>query len=302
MAEIEQHFAPTYANNIRLLLQQTDSRFSGTVEVGSHRGEQASIVDQVGPLEMHESNVRYGDIQRDEAAMDRRWVSPRPFELAQWADTYDELRVVNDPMSAYVRTAAAAVNRTRDRVIADAFFGTAMTGKTAASNTVSFDANNVVAVDHGDSGTPGGLTKEKIIEGLRMFMSYNALSMVDPTGSMDSVYLGLTSVQWSDLMGDSTMLSSDYRTTMPIDSGVIGRPLGVTLIHWEELGVDSNGYRELPMWVRSGVHLGIWQDLYTDITRIKTKSRHPYQIYHSTIIGSTRTEEAKVLKVLCAEA
>jgi hypothetical protein len=45
----------------------------------------------------------------------------------------------------------------------------------------------------------------------------------------------------------------------------------------------------------------MWNDIMSDITQRRDLSSHPYQIYLMGTFGATRTEEKKVVDILCAE-
>ena len=68
----------------------------------------------------------------------------------------------------------------------------------------------------------------------------------------------------------------------------------------ERIPYGSN-LRQVPCFVKSGMHLGIWQDVQIDISQRKDLSSQPYQIYAKVSMGATRTEPGKVLQILCAD-
>ena len=295
---IEGHFAPTYASNIQMLLQQMSTRLLPGCEVGYHSGETASVVDQVGKLNMQRRDARLTPIEFSEAPVDRRWVQPNVYDLAQPCDNYDKLRTVTDPMSTFVRTGAAAAQREIDATISAAFFGTAKTGKDGSTNTVFPASGNTVAVDEG-AASATGMNLTKLIEAIKMLMANEALSMAEMG---DTVHCAVTAQQWADMFGDYRLTANDYRAVMPIESADIGRPLGVHFVHYESLPTDTNSYRRCPIWVKSGMHFGWFQEIRTDITRRTDLRGHPWQIYQDMIMDATRTEEGKVLEILCSEA
>ena len=201
-------------------------------------------------------------------------------------------------MSTYVRTGAAATRRQIDAVIASAFFGTAKTGKDGTSSTVFPASGNTVGVTVGAAAATG-LNMTKLIEGVRILMGNEALDMVD---AGDMLCMGIGAKQWADMMGDYRGTNSDYRAVMPIETAELGRPLGVQFIRYENLPTDSNGYRRCPLYVKSGMHFAWFKEVQTNITRETQLRDQPWQIYQKMVIDATRTEEGKVLEVLCSEA
>ena len=288
---IQGHFAPTFKSNIEMLLQQKQTRFLPHVMQGSYRGEQAQVVDQVGTLNMNQRTGRLTPIVFSEAAVDRRWVRPFDFDLAQPVERLDKLRTVTDPTSAYVMTAFAASQRQIDDQISGAFFGDALTGKDATTTTSFATSTQTVGVTVGATAATG-LNMEKILAGIEILLANEALN------DGDTLCLGYAASQWRDLMGDVRMTGSDYQMQLETNS----RNLGLTLVHSERLPTDSNGYRRNPMWVKSGMHFAFFNDLITDISPRKDLQGHPIQIYHQITIDATRTEEGKVVEIKSSEA
>src|SRR5690348_2597003 len=92
-------YKESFAANVQLLLQQTDSMFSGAVTHGSYSGKQASVVDQVGAVEMQDVVSRFAPMGRVDAPTDRRWVFPFDSDLPQLVDQFEKLRLLTDPTS-----------------------------------------------------------------------------------------------------------------------------------------------------------------------------------------------------------
>lgn len=286
-------YAQQYATNIQLLLQQKDSRLKNLVNNGSHIGEQASPVDQIEKIEMQAPTGRFADIGRVDAAVDRRWVLPNDYDLPQLLDSFDQARLLIDPKSSYVANAVAAANRQMDRTIIDAFFGTAKTGKTGSTSTSFLSANQIAATMGAAAAT--GLNVKKLREAKKILMAYN--------NDLDSeqIYCAVTAKQHDDLLAEAQVVSTDFNEKPVLVEGKVMRFLGINFIHTELLGVDGSSYRRLPVWLKSGMHLGQWGSIYTDVDQRKDLSGHPWQAYMKMIIGATRLDEEKVVEIKCAE-
>lgn len=293
---IESHFAPSYASNIQMLLQQRQSRLLPCVNVGYHSGESASVVDQIGTINMQPMDARGTPMEVQEPEHTRRWVNPFPYDAAQRCYDYDKLRTVTDPTSSYVMAGAAAAQRQIDATISGAILGTNKTGKTGSTDTVFPVSGNTVGVSVG--GATSGMNVTKLIEAIKMFMANEALSMLEMG---DQVCCAVTAKQWADMFGDYRLTATEYRATKPIESADIGTPLGVQFVHYENLGVDSSGYRRCPIWVKSGMHFGWFQEVQANITRETHLRDQPWQIYQKMVCDATRLEEGKVLEILCDE-
>lgn len=287
------HYVQQYATNIQLLLQQKDSRLKSLVMNGSHVGEQASPVDQIEKIEMQTPQGRFADIGRVDAAVDRRWVLPNDYDLPQLIHSFDELRLLTDPKSSFVANAVAAANRQFDREIINAFFDDAKTGKTGSSTTSFLGANQVSATMGAASAT--GLNVKKLREAKKILMSYN----IDLES--EQIYCAITAKQHDDLLAEAQVVSTDFNEKPVLVEGKVMRFMGINFVHTELLEVDGSSYRRLPVWVKSGIHLGQWGSMYTSIDKRTDLSGHPWQAYMKMTIGATRLDEEKVVEIKCAE-
>lgn len=286
-------YAQQYATNVELLLQQKDSRLKNFVMNGSHIGEQASPVDQIEKIEMQAPAGRFADIGRVDAAVSRRWVLPNDYDLPQLLHSFDEARLLIDPKSSYVANAVAACNRQFDRELINAFFDDAKTGKTGSSTT-SFLSANQIAVAMGASAATG-LNVKKLREAKKILMAY------DIDVNSEQIFCAITAKQHDDLLAEAQVVSTDFNEKPVLVEGKVMRFLGINFIHTELLETDGSSYRRLPVWVKSGMHLGQWGSIYTDVDQRKDLSGHPWQAYMKMTIGATRLDEKKVVEIKCAE-
>ena len=79
--------------------------------------------------------------------------------------------------------------------------------------------------------------------------------------------------------------------------GRVRRFMGVDFILTERLNITS-GNGLVPIWVKSGVYLGLWQDLMAKIDQRADKS-YATQVYVCATFGATRTQDGKQIQVLC---
>lgn len=286
-------YAQQFATNIELLLQQQDSRLRSLVTQGSYIGEQASPVDQVGAVEMQAVTGRFEAMPRVDADVDRRWVSPLDFDLPQMIDSFDKLRLLTDPNSTYVMNAVNAAKRKMDDVIIGAFFGTAKTGKSGSTNT-TFPSGQQVAVNQGASGNTG-LTVAKLREARRL------LRAAEVDTDMDPITCVVTAKQEDNLLAEAQVISLDFNDRPVLVDGKLKSFLGINFVHSERLAVDGSSYRRVPVFAKSGMHLGVWNDVTTDISQRKDIRGLPFQAYVYMTIGATRLQELKTVEIKCAE-
>ena len=75
--------------------------------------------------------------------------------------------------------------------------------------------------------------------------------------------------------------------------------MGFQFIDSEQLAVTGSA-RRCPAFAKSGMLLGIWNDVTSRVSERADKS-YSTQVYSKTTIGATRIEEKKVVEILCSE-
>lgn len=292
---IPTHYAQQYASNIELLLQQKGSRLRETVTPMSVTSAKAAVpVDQIGKVEATKRTTRYPVLVPADTPTDRPWVYPSDYDWNDLIDSIDKLRVVTDPQSAYVTNGTYAMGRSQDKEIITAFFGDRKTGETGATTTV-FLAANVIAVNFGAAGAVG-LTVAKLRQAKRLLMA----AEVDL--DMDPITVPITAIQHDNLLAEIQVTSLDFNDRPVLVEGAVTRFLGMNFKNTELLGTDVSSYREIPVYAKSGITLATWNEITTDISIRKDLAGLPVQVYVFGTYGATRTQEKKVVKILCSEA
>lgn len=285
-------YVSQFSSNIQLKLQQKGSRLRGATMSGNHVGSQASPVDQFGAINANKVTTRYQPIQRTDAPTDRRWVVPQDYDLAQLLDSFDKLRLLIDPMSSYVTNAVYALGRAIDVEILAGVTGTNLTGQSGGTNT-TLPSGQVVSVKQGAASSTN-MSVAKLREAKRILMQ----NEVDPE---DEIYCAINSYNHDALLAETQVINQDYNDTRVLVDGKIKRFLGVNFIHTELLqtGVDDQAGTSTitPMWAKSGMYLGLWEDLTTKISQRDDLSGIPYQAYVMGSFGATRLEEKKIVQI-----
>jgi len=285
------HFVQQYSTNIAMLLQQKGSKLRGAVTTGSHVGKQASPVDQIGKIEMQPVSSRFAQMGRVDAPTDRRWVFPSDFDLPQLIDDFDKLRLITDPSSAYVQNAVMAAGRQFDKLICAAFFGTAKTGETGSTST-SFTAGNEVDVAVGGSNSRLNVAKIKAVKELMMSKHIDF--------DTEEAYIGITAADHASLLNEIQIISSDFNGGAPVlQQGKITSFLGFNFAHCELIETALAGTNEvtLPVWVKSGMYLGLWNDIQNSVSTRNDLQGEPWQLYTRMTAGATRLEEDRVFAI-----
>lgn len=286
--EVTTAFVQQYTTNVGLLLQQRGSKLRDYVTVGSYTGKAAKAVEQIGSVTAQPRVSRHADTPLISTPHDARWVFPTDYEWADLVDDQDKLRMLIDPTSPYAINGAYALGRAMDSLIISAALGTAKTGENGTTNTAFDTSNQQVAV-----GT-SGLTVAKLRAAREILLS----NEVDV--EMDPLFIAVTAKQLDDLLGTTEVTSSDYNTVKALVQGQVDTFLGFKFVHTELLGVDGSNNRRVIAWAKSGLHLGMWNDVNTRIDQRADKS-YATQVYVKGTFGATRTEEKKVVEILCDE-
>lgn len=286
--EVTTAFVQQYSTNVGLLLQQRGSKLRDSVSVGSYTGKAAKAVEQIGAVTAQARTSRHADTPLISTPHDARWVFPTDYEWADLIDDQDRLRMLIDPTSPYAINGAYALGRAMDSLIISAALGTAKTGENGTTNTAFDTANQQIAAG------AAGLTIAKLREAKKILME----NEVDV--EMDPLYIAVTAAQMDDLLGTTEVTSSDYNTVKALVQGQVDSFMGFKFIHTELLGVDGSSARRVIAWAKSGLHVGMWNDINSRIDQRADKS-YATQVYVKGTFGATRTEEGKVVEILCAE-
>lgn len=292
---IPTHYVQQYSTNVELLLQQRGSKLRGAVMSGGHVGKQASPVDQIGAISATQVTTRFGPMGRTDAPTDRRWVYPLDFDVPQLIDQFDKLRLLTDPSSSYVQNATYALGRAIDDQIIAAFFADAKTGEAGATTTAFTTATQTVGV------STGGATSNLNVAKLRAAKKILMANEVDLDN--DPIYCVVTATEHDALLNEAQVVSTDFNEKPVLVEGKITRFLGINFINCQRLqtGTDDAAGTStmIPVFAKSGMYLGMWNDISSDIDRRKDLQGLPWQAYLYMTCGATRIEEKKVVRVWC---
>ena len=281
-------FVQQYSANVQMLSQQMGSRLRDAVRVENVVGKNA-FIDQIGSATAALRTSRHADTPQMDTPHDRRRLSLADYEYADLVDDQDKVRMLIDPTSSYARAAAAAMGRAMDDVIITAATGTANTGETGSgSATLDATLNSV-----GSASSNDGLTLAKLREAKRKM----DLNDVDPSIPR---YIAVGPKQIEDLLGDTTVTSSDFNTVKALVQGELDTFMGFRFIMSNRLTVDSNDIRKCFAWAEDGLTLGVGKDISARIDERADKG-YATQVYYCMSIGSVRMEEDKVVQIFCDE-
>jgi len=281
-----------YRSNVEMLLQQTDSRLAGAVTVGSYVGKAASTVEQFGSATAVQRTSRHADTPLLDLSQDKRWVFPTDYEWASLIDKQDQLRAIVELTSPYAMAGAAAMNRVKDDIILAAIFGTNYTGENGTTaETFGTVGSGTYDVGVNTGGTASALNVAKLQSGIQKLMLANKGEL------NESVYGAISSYEHDSLLKEMQVVNKDYGNSAVLVDGKVKRFMGVDFIITERLTITS-GNRLIPLWLKSGMHLGMWDEVRAEIGPRADKG-YATQVYLAMTLGATRTQLGKQIRISC---
>lgn len=291
--EVTTAFVDEFKANVMLLSQQTGSRLAAAVTQDSYVGDGGKAVEQLGPVTAMIKTSRHMDTPLISTPHDARWVFPTDYIWADLIDKEDKLRMIVDLESPYAINGGASINRWKDDALITAFFGTSKTGQKGATST-TFPAAQQISSSLGATAATG-MNTTKLKRARRLLRGAEVDLDIDP------VFCAISAIQEEELLNEYEVKSKEFNSAPVLEEGRLIRFLGMMFIHSERLGTNGSSERRCPIWARSGMHLGMWNDLEVDVG-IRRDKNNSNQVHVSGTFGGTRLEEVKVTEAPCAES
>lgn len=291
--EVADHYSKQFTANTELLLQRMGPKLLPYVTTASYQGESAQVVKQFGSVEFNQATGRFEDTVWSEIEHKQRWIFPTDYDLALPIDKRDEIRMVGDLQSPYVKAMAVSYGRKIDDIIVDAVFAAARTGVSGGTSTAHATSTQQIAYNFASAGN--GLTVEKLREARRILLA-NEVDL-----EREKAVIAVKAKQLDDMLGQVEVTSTDYAAVKALVQGQVDTFMGFKFVHFEGLDATADPYTRVPVWVPSGMHLGTWNGLETDIGPRRDK-KNTMQIFMRFTAAATRLEEKKVVEILCSEA
>lgn len=306
-----------FATNIAMLLQQQGSRLRGAVNEQACVGKAAVFLEQFGAVSPVFNLPRHADTPISDVPQDRRWLQPNDADWATLVDDQDRLRLLIDPTGPFTTAALAAMGRAQDDAIISGLLNANLTGENMTVSTGTLYAYNsnsqsVAATTGGSSAC--GLNVAKLRYAKRLLLQAEVDIDTDP------LYCAITAKQHDDLLNEAQAINLDYTDRPVLVDGKIVRFMGFNFIHSERIpgganfnttypgngitSADSDGSYVantrwmVPCWAKSGVTLGIWNDIRASVDR-RADKRNSWQVYVTGTFGASRTEEKRCVLINC---
>jgi len=288
-------FVDEYRQRIELALQHSGSQYRAAVSEMPASGEQSVAVDLVGMVPMKPITHRLQPIVNDDFKTDRVWMRPSDAYAAPIIDTFDKLRLgANDPQSVVVRATVNGARKHMDQLIASAFFADAIAGRKGEA-VVPFDttAHRVDAAVGASADT--GLNGEKLLEAARIMRE------ADVDVDNEELWCAITPRDNQRFLADARVTNSEFVKF----GGVVVKDKVTNFAGMNVLVTnvvpDYLTYTAVPVWVKSGITLGVWDDVKVSIDQRTDIAGLPFQVHVTVSLGATRTEPGKVILVECTK-
>lgn len=304
-------FVQQYSTNVAMLLQQEGSRLRPFVTERAFVGKAASVVEQFGSVTAVRKQSRHSDTPLISTPQDKRWVYPTDYQWADLIDEEDKLRMIIDPSGPYTQAGKSAMGRVTDDEIISGFFNSNNTGENGTTATGLLSAygsgSQVVAATVGSGSTNSGLNVAKLRAVVKLAMAAEVDLDTDP------IYMAISATQHDNLLNEIQINSKEYNNQAVLVDGKVREFMGIKFIHSERIPGAANfntainpnvtGYTKgatwlCPWWTRSGLALGIWNDLKASVDRRPDKG-NAWQVLLLQTIGATRLEEKRCGIVTC---
>lgn len=293
MADLQVLRTQEYSTNLELLSQQMTPKLANYCRMQSASGSKAfRMLSQMQKTSTQDIVTSATPAMNLDVTLDGRWVYPSKKGWGTVVDEIDLLQTNISPQGAYVRDAVAALNRDKDDLFLNAFFGTANTGEAGGTST-SFDSNNQIAAS---VGSTTGLNIDKLRAAQK--------GLLDNDVDIDNedVYIAISPAAHDDLLGLTQVVSTDFNTRPILGTdGRVREFLGMKIVISTRLPTDGSGDRRCPVWVPSGVGCGIWQDINGVVRNRPDLHKNPDYVEAGMMIGFTRLEEAKCFEIKVTE-
>lgn len=295
----------SYANTLRLLLQQETSRIWQYCTPHTVDAELGLGFDEIAPFDAPRAvpaGSRYEPMGISELQFTRRWLSTSPWDFFKHWPSFELTKTLEDPTSAVMRQIMFAFNRKKDEIAVTAMFGAVKRGKTLPGDDadVTFPAGQVIAVDVVNSGsaTATGLNRAKLNKVFTLFVGNEA---IQDDGPGNGLHMAITAKQLNDMLNDDKVTDRDSLLGQFERTGRLNY-LNIDFHNYQNLPVDGSGYRRCPVWLPDGIRCGMTKELTTDLSQRKDIRTLPWQAYAYAEFGAARAEEKMVAEVKCAEA
>jgi hypothetical protein len=291
MGAIITAFTQQYSDMLSHLLQQTDTRLRGAVEVDMDFKGEYKFYDQLGQTAVVPKTTRHEDTPIIDPDHQRRRVTAADYVHAFLLDKEDELSMIINPISGYAQAQAMAFAREQDKIIYTGLLGTAYSGKEGATGTALSSYQSGAHVVTASSG----MTVDKLLEVKQLLDLANNDPMIPRV-------MALTAYEIKDLLALTEVKSSDYNTVRALAAGQIDSFCGFRFIVLPPSDITngiitrSSNVNSCVAFTADALKFAIKRDVQVQITPRPDKN-YSTQVWAAMTAGSVRLQEGKVVQL-----
>lgn len=243
---ITQGFVQQFDSSLRMLAAQMESRMlSAVTNRGSIVGESFTINNLDPSGDMPEDNVRHGDTVFSDITHSTRVCNMRDYFDALPLDRADIPKLIANPVTGghYAKTLVGKRNRKIDNLIYRACRDSQLMKD---GTSTALPSGQKIA--HGSTG----FTKAKLITCRKLFRANEKDSH-----NGEELYIGYTADMLEDILGDTTLTSSDFMAVQMLQAGdVANKWMGFNWIPFEGIDPVSSSTYYTVAWCKSAIHFG----------------------------------------------
>lgn len=284
----------TYQANVELAVQQKRAMLEGAFTyVSGLSGRQANVLELVGSTAAIINGARGGDTPNIDNNIEPVWLKPQQIEWGKLIEKEDAIKALTDYQSPFVQSGAAAVQRARDDIFANAIFGSRLIGQDGLTTLAYVSTGHQVTegIGSADDVTATGMNVKKLIRAKRLLQA----GFLDVDS--EDLYALLNAKEIEDLYRDITFINKDYRAQAVLEGRQVLSILNITILPTEKMpNLDADTHRAAVV-CKSGLSQGDFSPI---MTRAEPNPAKKYRVhpYIETWMGATRNEDAKVIEIL----
>lgn len=305
---VEASHRTTYANNIQLVAQEMAHKIRAAVTTQSGlTGDSHNVADLLAKGEYQKGEDYSHDAPNNRSVLDAVWLT-RPLVIESGEVIYkeDKFDLAMDPTSRFNENHVRAV----ERGVFDTILGVErksgggfkIAGGGILGQRVTGKARTPASLPAGQYLLPGGtgMTLDKLNA------AREALELADwglDDDLSDELFCMISPKQTTDLLNIAAATKVNLNA-FDLQQLQAGRPtslFGATWLFTNRLPTDSSGNRICPMWTRSNVVAGFWQDVQGDMYNRSDAKNRPYVVV-DTYPAATRLEDEGVVAIPCVES
>lgn len=243
---VTQAFVQQFDSAIRMLSAQMQTRFlSAVTNRGTINGESFTVNNLDPAGDMPADNVRHGDTVFSDITHSTRVATMQDFFDALPLDRADIPKMAANPVTGghYAQTLVGKRNRKIDNLIYRACRDSQLMKD---GTSTALPSGQKIA--HGTTG----MTKAKIIQARKLFR-FNEKDQHNG----EELYFAYTADMLEDILGDTTLTSSDFLAVQMLQDGDVSRKwMGFNWVPFEGIDPVSSSTYYTVAWAKSAIHFG----------------------------------------------